>query len=409
MAAQLDSSEVSRFQSWTFEKAMLEAHQPSPSDSTNLDFVHVKSDMVDFKPAMAQPQTPVMLNEEYLSSEEALSPMDGQDDCSDDELSASVCDAQVSHPVKLAVAIYITSVGKAKVVDVPLPSLTNSPSLSNTSSDSDSHKPFQQPLSQPRIESFSLPRRPRTPVKRKAIHINHIDRPILRTKFSAPSTSVASPTSIHTSSPTASTARQPTWTVRTASLMNDSPTRLAVDSFTTASTGSSTKSPQDRLPAGHSRLRNISRKISNFALYGPGGRPPSPDDAPAAASDIPPVPKLRNRAQTQAWVANGAAMRSVPALHATGHGDFDFGLPLSAADGVAPAGPGAPPRSTTVGPPPPTRAAPERPRTRGRMVPRGAAERAPPIVIPPCPEDWDMDSPAREGWIKRRKSVLGFY
>ena len=393
MAAQLDSSEVSRFQSWTFEKAMLEAHQPSPSDSTNSDFVHIKSDMADFKPAMAQPQTPVMLNEEYLSSEEALSPMDGQDDCSDDELSASICNAQVSQPVKLAVAIYITSVGKAKVVDVPLPSLTNSPSLSNTSSESDSQKPFQQPLTRPRIESFSLPRRPRTPVKRKSIPIKHIDRPVLRTKFSAPSTGVASPTSIHTGSPTTIASRQPNWTVRTASLTNDSPTRLTVDPFTAASAGSSIRSPQDRQPTvGHSRLRNISRKISNFALYGPGGRPPSPDDVPAA-SDVPPVPKLRMHAQTQAWVANSTAMRSVPALQAAPHSDFNFDLPLSATDTVAPVALAAPPR----------------PATRGKMVPRGAAERAPPIVIPPCPDDWEMDSPVRAAWIKRRKSVLGFY
>jgi hypothetical protein len=405
MAVQLDSSEVSRFHSWSFEKAMLEAHQPSPSDSTSSDFVHIKSDMVDFKPAIARPQTPVMLNEEYLSSEEALSPMDGQDDCSDDELSATICDAQVSQPLKLAVAIYMTSVGKAKVVDVPLPSLTNSPSLSNTSSDSDS-KPFQKP----RIESFSLPRRPRTPVKRKAIPMKHTDRPILRTKFSGPS-SVASPTSIHTSSPTEITTRQPNWAVRTASLMNDSPTRLTNEPFTTASTGS-IKSPQDRQPptAGHSRLRNISRKISNFALYGPGGRPPSPDDDVA---DVPPVPKLRRHTQMHAWAANGAAMRSVPALHAAG-GDFDFGLPLSSATAAAAAAPAAlpaPSRSSMLGPPPPpVRAPPERPSAaRGKMVPRGAAERAPPIVIPPCPEDWELESPVRDGRVKRRKSILGFY
>jgi hypothetical protein len=395
MAAQLDS-EVSRFQSWSFEKAMLEAHQPS-SDSANLDFVHIKSVTVDFKSPVAQPQTPVMLNDEYMSSEEALSPMDGQDDCSDDELSASICEAQLSTPVKLAIAIYITPVGKAKVVDVPLPSLTNSPSLSNTSSDSDSQKPFQQPLARPRIESFSLPRRPRTPVKRKAIPIGQIDHPILRTKFSAPSTTIASPTSIRTSSPTAFTTRQPVWNPRTASLANGS---LTVDPFAADSPASSIKSPDRQPTAGHSRLRNISRKISNFALYGPGGRPPSPDDLPAA-TDVPPVPKLRRHAATQAWVANGAAMRSVPALHATPGSEFNFDLPAAAFV--------APERSTTMPPPPPRRAAPQRPSARGKMVPRGASERAPPIVIPPCPEDWDLESPVREGWVKRRKSVLGFY
>jgi hypothetical protein len=330
---------VDSFQTWSFEKAMLEAQQHSPSNSSSSEFfdekVRITPDLEAFKKTVRDQKSSAMFDERYMSSEEALSPMENDSSAEDVEEREVIV---LKSAVKFAVAICILSVGKPKIVDVPVPSLTSSPSLQSSSGDKNSSN-----------ESFLI--RPPTPVrsiKRKAIPLSEISknlairpRPSSELLASKPALEM-----IHTQIP-----KDATQTISSAST---TPAFLTQDPF------------ESKQPArmGHSRFRNISQKFTRFALYSPG-LPQKTDISPTSVSK-----RSLNTLQKH-------SITTSTQVHD---------------------------RSLSPQSPSPTPALAKR-----KMIPRGAAERAPPIEIPPFPDDeLEELTPLRLHKIRRRKSVLGF-
>jgi len=350
------------FQAWSFDKAMVEAQQRSPSESSSADFFDAEErmritpnivNMEELKRNIEEQKSPTTFNERYMSSEEALSPTEheGDDSGVDD---ASIYEAETASAIKfgicgMAVAICIISVGKAKVVDLPVPSLTSSPSIGSESSIPE------------RKDSREIPAFLRKPILRErnparpAIRAQHsatsfADLSILKTSHS-PSTSIEKATS-HSISIFRSFTEQ----AYTPTLFQEpQPSFLSQDPYE----GTARPRPQ------HSRLRNLSQKISRFAMYGPTKQ----TDVVNFTQESPaPAAKLRK-------VSTGLRRNSIHRASPE---------PITPDTGFS--------------------SMPKR-----KMVPRGAAERAPPPEIPPCPydigEDGDLIVQDR---LRRRKSMIGF-
>src|ERR1700761_2418999 len=79
----------SPFQKWSFEKAMLEARQRSPSELSSTEFlgaeekVRITPNIEELKRTIEEQKSPATFNERYMSSEEALSPSDQEGEESD--------------------------------------------------------------------------------------------------------------------------------------------------------------------------------------------------------------------------------------------------------------------------------------------------------------------------------------
>jgi len=350
------TSNQAEFQAWSFEKAMLEAQQHSPSGSSSSEFfdaeerVRITPSVADIKCNMDKHTTSTTFNERYMSSEEALSPT--ENDGEDSELeAASIYEAETAQAVKfgicdMAVAICIFAVGKAKVVQVPVPSLTSSPSIGSE---------YDVPE---RKDSMTAPQlRERNP-----------NRPPLRSQHST--TSIGKDASKRFSHSTSNSIDA--YETRRRSLFrsftNSDPKPPArVDSL----------NPQAQTPAfltqdpyaasaprpQHSRLRNISQKFSRFTVH--SGPKTDASEAPTAHST-----KLRK--------LSTAGLRRRSSLH----------------------------QGSLVTPVTPEAAMPPAPKR--KMVARGAAERAPPPEIPPCPYDLGEDGELIiNKRVNRRKSLLG--
>jgi hypothetical protein len=345
MATHMSAPRLEDFQSWSFEKAMLEAQNHSPSESSSSEFfdekVRIAPDLEAFKKSLEGQKSPAMFSERYMSSEEALSPLENGESSDEIEQAELIV---VESAVKFAVAICILSVGKPKVVEIPVPSLTNSPSIQSTRSGKSS-----------RNDSFLI--RPPTPVKsvkRKAVPMEQVRQlPLLRPRPSSefsPSKLTFSPILNSLATIQTQIPKDPAPSTPVISSALTTPAFLTQDPF-------EKKSSPPRF--GHSRFRNLSQKISRFAIHGSNAAPKSELD-----TSIPPIPPLRKG--------------SIPAtLH---------------------------PQLHKISPPSTSLSTP----AKRKMIPRGAAERAPTIEIPPCPEDMEELTPFRSSKLRRRKSVLGF-
>jgi hypothetical protein len=151
---------------------------------------------------------------------------------------------------------------------------------------------------------------------------------------------------------------------------NSIPAFLSTDPFENAMDA---KRPSTPKHAGHSRLRNLSQKISRFALNSPS----TVDVSSREQFEQPPPPKQRK-------IQRKSSMHQSSPAH------------LSLVNSLL-----EPQQQFTV----------ERKMVPRKMVARGAAERAPPVELPPFPGDDDeMDSPKsiRSQPFIRRKSLLGF-
>jgi hypothetical protein len=368
-------------QSWSFSTAMLEAQQkdeqlpsdpPSPDllSSTSEDQIRIphRSRPKDMRAFQQIPAPSAVLNDRYLSSEEQLSPAENESSSSssaDEELEEFLDDDDdqwldellADFTCKMATAICFMQVGKPKVVEIPVPSLTSSPSLSSDSERIPSH--------------VFIPPRPRTPVRRRPIGPQYTaampTRPALPTltssSISTTFTNASTPSvGVETYQPkpspesTSSSPKQPVETY-----IPLAPTFLNTDPFAKPAPQSATEHPP-RTSSNHSRLRNLSQKLARFTN--------------TSKVDL-----------TDGAVHSGPHKRkdSVASFH-----DPSDILPRT--------------RSISISTSP-------KMFDRLKMVPRGAAERAPPIEIPPCPEHIDLDlnfdgpqePPQR---LRRRKSSL---
>jgi hypothetical protein len=354
MATQLNTPRLEEFQSWSFEKAMLEAQQRSPSESSSSEFydekVRIAPDLKAFQKSLDEQKSPAMFSERYMSSEEALSPM-GNEDSSADEVERAE-KIVIESAVKFAVAICILSVGKPKVVDIPVPSLTNSPSVQSTSSGKSSYN-----------DSFLI--RPPTPVKsikRKAVPFEQVRQvPALRPRPS----SEFSPSRLNFAPHLTSLA-----TIRTQIPKDSEPTTPVISAASTTPSflvqdPCEKKSSPPRF--GHSRLRNLSQKFSRLGIHA-SSVAPTTEPVPSIPA-IPPPPKRFH-----------AALRkgSIPAP--SNPRELKISPPITSSNAFV----------------------------KRKMIPRGAAERAPPIEIPPCPDDLEEFTSFRAPRIRRRRSLMGF-
>jgi hypothetical protein len=237
---------VDSFQAWSFEKAMMEAQQHSPSNSSSSEFfdekVRITPDLEAFKRSIQDQKSPAMFNERYLSSEEALSPLENDDSSTENVEEPEVI--VLKSAVKFAVAVCILSVGKPKIVDVPVPSLTSSPSLQSTTSDKNSSN-----------ESFLI--RPPTPVRsirRKAIPLSKVSQRVaVRPR---PSSELL--------------ASKPALDMIQTQIPQDATEIISSASTTPAFLTQDPFESKQSSRMGHSRFRNISQKFTRFALYSPG-------------------------------------------------------------------------------------------------------------------------------------------
>ncbi|KAF2673833.1 hypothetical protein BT63DRAFT_167675 [Microthyrium microscopicum] len=346
-----------QFQNWSFEKAMVEAQQRSPSESSSADFfdaedkMRIPPTMGDFKRTLEEQRTPITLDERYMSSEEQLSPAehDGEESDMADDTSIYETETFKVATCDMAVAICIISVGRAKVVDVPIPSLTSSPTISSE---------IERPI---RSDSIT---KPFSAIPRKAIFLQEQK---LRTRHSASSfarlstpvtSDLGSQTDIQTSLNETPSRRNSIFFRNFTANSSFAPKPLAHTSTLPSFLGQDPYEAIAKPRQQHSRIRNLSQKIGRFAMYGPSGKPDSADSIDA------PVSKLRKLS-----TSTGSKRSSLE-----------------------------PSRPLT----PQVSSAPKR-----KMIARGADERAPPIEIPPCPYDLDEDGELLTlDRMLRRKSLV---
>jgi hypothetical protein len=382
MAVELDPSIPHHFQSWSFKEAMIEAEQRSPSEASSSDFfdaeekLKVTSTMEDITKTLEKRKSAPVINERYLSSEEALSPLehnlssDAEDEFDDDL--GSIHEVDFSKPIRfgscdMAIAVCIISVGRPRVINVEIPS------PSSTSS-SKFQRPYRSTSLQARDSASPTPpaRKRPTPTLQTQLSPTPFAAPTTPTTISTPTpltgtTTSHNSSSVYAYSPWAHSAHMSSMHSLSA---NNTPAFLSTDPFENANHA---KRPSTPKHGGHSRLRNLSQKISRFTMNSATPAEPSSQEQ----SDQPAPPKQRK-------IQRKTSMHHSSPQH------------LSLINSLL-----EPQQKFTI----------ERKMVPQKMVARGAAERAPPLELPPFPGDDDeMDSPNpfRGRPYVRRKSLLGF-
>ncbi|KAF2421058.1 hypothetical protein EJ08DRAFT_702221 [Tothia fuscella] len=425
MAAELAPVAI---QQWNFQKNQ-NVHRSPSSDTSSSEFfdaedkLRITSNMEDVKQTVPQP----LFNKEYLSSEEALSPVidettseegDMEEGAVEEELEGSeLVEIDLWEEIKvlaleIAITLSMQFVGRPKMVNMHLPYAIVNHHV--TSSRADFLPPRSIPIRSPRrtqIRSVTAPalgsrfsgssldpmspsRVPPSPVAESP--------ETYHSRFSGSSYADSPTTTLHSEltpdvgkehdmSPTQSmkSSKRPTSmfsqannnisTTFTPPLSEDdasSPT----PSFLTSDPAESTISSRPQ----HSRLRSISSKFSKISFKKDVCRP---NDA-------------ERRERRSSSMFSGLSKD---------YQDYSF-VEWS---------------QTTHQPPPLAQLQPTTTqRSLPRMVPRGANERAEPICLPPCPDDYDTTSPpelllpttfepvgrkpvASPQFMRRRKSLLG--
>jgi hypothetical protein len=422
------------FQHWSFQKATLEAqkemaveHQlqsepPSPdmfsTNSATEDQIHIQSPDLksiqspNLRSGVTERKARSRLVDRYISSEEHLSPMESADSLSspadmdyiaddEDDLLDEKEDNKMDwlehifgeFTCKMATAICFIQAGKPRVVNIPVPSLTSSPSLSSESDKMESNSPLTSSV-EDNIHSYSPPR-PKTPVRRRpvghgfGITMGSPESPT-KARMMASTTTMSTPkiTIVQTYQPTSperkpiqkSAPRQifnkPT---TVATYMPKAPKFLTIDPFAKTAV----PKPPTPLVSSHSERHNITPASA-----------PAPVAPPAPVLAPPPPPtqsqghsRIRNLSQKlHIFGKNSSKVDLLDERPKTRDSVEFFGHHKSKSSISEPF---TKPRSMSVS------VVPLRPMTAGaskpKMIPRGAAERAPVIEIPPCPAGLDLN------------------
>jgi hypothetical protein len=350
---------------WSFEKAILESDQRSPSENSSADFseaqekFRITPKMEDIKQTIVEQKSPALFNERYMSSEEQLSPTEHDSDTGPED-DDSIFELGIAAPLRftvcdMAIAICIIAVGKPKVVNIPLPSLNSSPSIGSGSE-------YGRASWMPKRRSASSV--PLKPILRQ----RNPNRPNLTTLYSAPSlsdirtttTAATASTTTHTSPALSSSSDTPPTSSYTDSIGHDSRRSSLFRA------NSTTNSPKKEFTI------NRSSTMHSFLEHDPYETTSPPSHRRHS--------RFRNLSQKIKLPRFGKSNKSVEEEH-----NQREERPFSPR-----------PMSMIFSQTPPRR----------RMVARGAAEREPTIEIPPCPYDLDddggliLDKPMR-----RRRSI----
>jgi hypothetical protein len=145
MAADLSSPTYGQ---WALDKPAVEDRSSVQSFEDAEDKMRIAPTMNDLRTALEEKKTTVMLDQRYLSSEEALSPVEPDMELSDPEAfiehdtykngDEEILEAFRTSILDLATVVIIRSVGRPKLIDVPpSPKSSFSESCSSQQSDSD--------------------------------------------------------------------------------------------------------------------------------------------------------------------------------------------------------------------------------------------------------------------------------
>jgi hypothetical protein len=382
------------FQPWSFHKMPNYQFESSASEvSTNVFFdaeerIRVESSMGDIAAALKELAQPV-IDEEYQSSEEALSPMleedAGEESVGDEALGVDL-EKEISwseveaFKVDIAIAICVTAAGKAQVVNVPQKWATFRSLQGHRSPQPRSRSP---PVLS-RATARAIPPRLDT----------NIPAHSASQSLSSASSRSLTPDSMYSTTRAShramsSTASATSWAATTSDQSHYSitPSFLDSDPFESASLRNSRRF----------RLRSISSKLKSSASS------PSTELRSEEAN----IKQKRRRSLIQA-VRPDSTQPETPPFFWSARSRDEWYRQHDA----------APPRSAT----PPVGSSTPTQKKLPKLMARGANEREPTLLLPPCPMDYDMELPATNPWVtqtiahpkksssvglNRRKSLLG--
>jgi len=349
------------FQPWTFEKYTMGTQHSSPSDSTSGEFFEDKLKITaqDIPKISKKPEiSTTNLDETYQSSEEELSPEEM--DTSGDEIDEDMEKFRAAIKTAIEICLILPS-EKPKIVDIPCPSLTNSPSVQSTASGDSSH-------------GFGA--RPRTPErssKRRALAFP-TGVPLVpprRESLDATSTS-SSPRS-----PNFQTRIRIDHSIPSSPLTPVTPNTPSKHSFLAEDPFESAKKPAHQ---NHSRLRNLSGKFSHLVSRNSSAK--STNNLASVPIASPKSATLRKQKSTS--MSRSDTTASLPSAPASARA-------ISTRHISAP----------IVSEHPPILTLPmDSSSTKRKLVPRGASEREPTLQL----RDFLMNEPMIPA--RRRKSVL---
>jgi hypothetical protein len=343
-------------QPWTFDNHMMDSSHSSPSGSSSATFFENKIQITSnsISKFTKKPEVSTTLDQNYLSSEEELSPEEL--DTSADELDEDM--ENFRNAIKVAIAICLMPAPcKPRLVDIPCPSLTNSPSVQSTASGDSSYSGFGD--------------RPPTPVrssKRKVVGFPASISSRRESDATSPASSPRSPnyqTPIRQDYSTPSSPNTP--------ITPNTPSKhkfLDEDPFVT---------PKKLPHQGHSRLRSLSGKFTHLV-----SRNSSTKSTNTPVTSSSPSPPKQTTLRKHSSVHKIETTRGISSTATTP-------TTITARHISAPVPPTSPSiQSPALGSP-----------VFGRkLIPRGASEREPAFELPPFPEE-DPQTPP-----KRRKSAL---
>jgi hypothetical protein len=415
--AMVDTPTQEHFRSWSYDKMGGYNNESPPSEISSGEFydaeerVRISNTMEQLKAALKDHTQPGF-DEEYQSSEEALSPM-LQDEAAateeevttDDESAGEESEDEFdlvseleakAFKIDIAIAMCVTSAGKAHIINVP-----------------QRWSAFRGRQSQ-RFDPRSGSRSPPPPSR-------SIMRPALRTNSSISQSSTSQSRSSSISRPETPEVgkyarhtpivphshRTASSTASAGSLASSSNGAQSLHSFLNSDPYElSQPQPQPSKTTTRSKLRNVSSKLI-ASLNSPTVESPISDDASIRSS--------RRRSMTVSSrpdTASTVKAENVPFFFSQRSRDEWYREHSQ------------PVRSQT--PPPGVMELQGTTPARGRfpkMVARGANERAPMLELPPCPKDYDMEIPALKSYdtmpaggfgkkasstnLRRRQSLLG--
>jgi len=360
MAALLPALDL---QPWNFEKDMMQSQHSSPSDYSSgeifEDKIKIASQIMlkSTKNAVAS----TTLDQKYMSSDEELSPEEEMD-TSADELDEDMENFRAA--IKVAIAICLMPAPcKPKLVDIPCPSLTNSPSIQSTASGDSSNDDFGA--------------RPPTPVrssKRRTVTFPTGVPFIASRQSSIESISQSgSPRSPAFHTPTRANHSIPSSPITPVTPTNHSKHAfLDEDPFIT---------PKKPTHQGHSRLRSLSGKFSHLVTRKDSSR-----------SISSPLPLSSTVPQKHATLRRRASMQKPGDSTSTLSGSVTSVSTNSSHQTLVPLPTSSSPKLVQSS---------KLPSSKRKLIARGASEREPAFELPPFPAD-DLQPPPR-----RRQSALG--
>ena len=445
-SAPIDSPQL---QQWSFDKPALsirpdrsgsDSSASSPSLCTPNDTLRVDVAAATAQSSPVLAKGAIALQERYMSSEENLSPAgdDSDDSGSDDDydyeeavIEECISMAPLNKNNNTAVRLSYAFVGRPKVVEMMSPTIDRAPS------------PLELPVLQQRsaslasLPNFGKPHAPEanqrmslgvTPKSTRPISPLAIAEPRRPSTSYSPSSNKSSLSDLAETSSTASLQTAPT--SRSASLASEAPVRPVLQRIQTTQShfrhshmpsfpspmsspaphsflntdpyenSTAASNPQVKQSSSHRRLRSISMKLSlaRIAITPSSKKNDARNSMSTKGQQMPASPFTPSTPQTAPLEASSGFMSPMPNKLRRAS---TIMRPKSRGSESS-RGP-----SPDMAPPPMpvlNRASTMQPFRQSRMVARGANEREPTLVIPPCPEAELNEMTTKK--LRKRKSLM---